>query len=264
MHSSRIIASCAAIALLVLCGCTSTHSSNTARTGVEQMLISNAVDQSLSKIDFQPFAGHDVFLDAQYTECVDKPYVVGAIRHRLALAGAHLVESRDNANVVLELRTGAVGTDNSESFIGVPEIALPGMVTLPEVRVLTRSHQSGVAKLGLVAIDPRTGAALGSGGQTLAQSQDSNWYLLGMGPMQTGSVRDEVERSTSGSAMRVGAPLPTRVVFATPSPAIDEGDPELRYTGSEEEVDAEEMVEIVETATVELDAAAPAAHWYER
>ncbi len=197
-------------------------------------MITNAVDQSLSKIDFQPFAGHNVFLDAQYADCVDKGYVIGSIRHRLVASGANLVDARDTADVVLELRTGAVGTDSSESFIGIPEVALPGLVTLPEVRVLTRSHQSGVAKLGLVAIDARTGAALGSGGQTLAQSDDSNWFLLGMGPVQSGTVREEVERSTTGSSAYVRSPLPTRVVFATPSPHFDDPDPETQYTGGED------------------------------
>lgn len=37
--------------------CTSANSSNTARTATEQMLISNAVDHSLSKVDFQVFRG---------------------------------------------------------------------------------------------------------------------------------------------------------------------------------------------------------------
>ncbi len=240
--------------LLTVCGCTSAKSSNTARTGNEQLLIANAVDQSLSKIDFQPFAGHNVFLDSQYADCVDKNYVVASVRHRMVTSGARLVESRDDADVVVELRTGAVGTDSSESFVGVPEIALPGLVTLPEVRMLTRNRQSGVAKLGLVAIDARTGVALGSGGQTLAQSQDNNWFLLGMGPVQNGSVRDEVERSTTGTSAYVRSPLPTRVVFATPPPHFDDPDPELQYTGGEDETDPL-------LPAPDLD---PVAHWYDQ
>jgi hypothetical protein len=255
--SRQLCALLLAAAWSFACGCTSTQSSNTARTGKEQILITNAVDQSLSKIDFQPFTGTNVFLDAQYADCVDKGYVIGSIRHRLVTSGARLVETRDAADVVLELRTGAVGTDTSESFVGVPEVTLPGMITLPEVRVLTRSHQSGIAKLGLVAIDARTGAALGTGGQTLAQSQDNNWYLLGMGPMQTGHVRDEVERSTTGSSALMRSPLPTRVVFASPAPVpqFDDPDPGTQYTGGEDAGEAQ-----LEAP----DLAEPAAHWYDQ
>ena len=45
-----------------------------------------------------------------------------------------LVEKVDNAEIVLEPRAGTVGTTNSDSYLGIPEITLPGMLTLPEVR----------------------------------------------------------------------------------------------------------------------------------
>lgn len=243
--------------LLSFAGCTSTKTTNTARTGMEQLLIANAVDTSLSKIDFRPFAGHKVFLDSQYVDCVDKNYLVGSVRHQLVASGAQLMEAREEADVVLELRAGAVGTDTSESFLGVPEIALPGLVTLPEVRFLTRNNQSGVAKIGLVAIDANSGVALGSGGNSLAQSQDNNWYLMGIGPIQSGTVREEVDRSTTGSSAYVRSPLPTRVVFASPPPNFDSVEPETQYTGGEDAIEA--PLPATEAGLVE-----PTAHWYDQ
>lgn len=212
----------AVLCLGVACGCTSTNTSNTARTAVEQLLISNAVDQALDRIDFRPFSGQPVFIQEKYVDCVDKAYVVASLRHRVMNAGGRVVDSVDDATVVLELRSGSVGTNTSESFIGVPEVALPGMMTLPEIQLLTRTYQTGTAKLGLVAYDAQSKEVLGAGGVSLAQSDDSNWFVAGVGPFQSGSVRSEVKRKNSDRAQKfTPSRLPDSVAFQPPAPAAD-------------------------------------------
>jgi len=170
------------------CGCTTTQTSNTARTATEQLLISNAVDRALDKVDFQAFSGRNVYLEEKYIDCVDKNYVIASLRHRLLTAGATLVPAADTAQVVVEARSGGVGTSSSESFLGTPEIALPGMLTIPEVRFVTRTRQEGAAKIGLVAYDATTKQVLGPGGQSLAQSDNNLWYAAGIGPVRSGSL----------------------------------------------------------------------------
>ena len=106
--------------LMAFVGCASSKTSNTARTAKEQMLLSNAVDQSLDKVDFTPMYGQKVFVEEKYLDCVDKAYVIGSIRHRVMRAGGVLMPSIDEADVVMEARSGAVVTDSSESFLGTP------------------------------------------------------------------------------------------------------------------------------------------------
>ncbi len=212
-------------------GCTTTKSTNTARTAKEQMLVSGAVDQALDKVNFSPFQGYAVLLDEKYVDCVDKAYLIGSVRHRVLAAGGHLVDKPEEADIIVELRSGAVGTDNAESFIGIPEIALPGMITLPEVRFLTRSNQTGMAKIGLVAYDAHSHGVLGIGGTSLAHSDDNNWYVVGVGPFQEGSLKREVSRSTTGNAAIYQGTLPSTVSFATPTVGTDE--PEIRFTSGE-------------------------------
>lgn len=204
--------------LLFCCGCSTLKTTNTARSSTEQMLVSNAVDQALDKIDFRSFNGHTVFLEEKYVDCVDKAYVIGSIRHRLLQVGSRLVDKVDDAEVVVEPRSGSVGTTNSETYVGIPEITLPGMLTLPEVRIATRSQQVGVAKIGIAAYDRKTRNALGVGGLTLAKSDDSNLSVFGIGPFQSGTVRNEIIRSTSGSAGITRTQLPVQVAFQAPVP----------------------------------------------
>lgn len=239
----------------LLCGCTTTKTSNTPRTSTEQLLISNAVDQALDKVDFRAFGGHAVYLEEKYVDCVDKNYLIGSIRHRLLAAGASLVPAADQADVVVEPRNGAVGTVSAESFVGVPEIALPGMVTLPEVRFMTRTQQEGTAKIGLVAYDRRTGQVLGPGGQSLARSDDNNWYVAGVGPYRSGSLKSDLKRGTSGPAAMTRQQIPSYVTFQAPDGTGTEPN-RIQFTGGDEPQPAP----AAESAANE-PAAAPPADW---
>jgi len=179
---------------LALPGCGTTRTTDTARTAKEQLLISNAIDQAIARVEFGPLTGRNVFLDEQYLDCVDKKYVVGTVRQKIMQAGGHLVGKREDADLVVEMHAGALGTDREESKIGIPSISLPlpMPVELPEVNVANRTRQTATAKLGLIAYDAKTGDAVGEGGRVLARSDDTNWFILGLGPLNTGSVREEV------------------------------------------------------------------------
>ncbi|MBD3673503.1 MAG: hypothetical protein HUJ26_08245 [Planctomycetaceae bacterium] len=207
---------------LALIGCTSTKSSNTARTATEQLLISNAVDDSLSNVDFGAFAGHDVFLEEKYIEAVDKNYIVASIRHRLMIQGVRVVDKKEDSEICMEIRSGGVGTDSTDMFVGVPEITVPGMVTLPEVRLITKESQEAAAKLGIVAYHTKSGQILGQGGVSLAQSDRNNWFVLGVGPYQNGSLKQEIAESKQKSAYTRDIEIPNQVAF---QPAYDSGSP---------------------------------------
>ena len=203
--------------LMLVVGCTHSQRSNTSRTGVEQLLISNAIDQSLEKVDFRPFGGHNVYLEEKYVDSVDKAYLVGSVRHRMLAAHARLVDKAEDAEIVVELRSGGVGTDTAESFVGVPEITVPGMLTLPEVRFLERTSQTGTAKVGLVAYHAKTKQVLGSGGTSLSKSTDNNWFVAGIGPFQEGSVKSEISRSAIEAPVTSSSSVPEHVVFESPA-----------------------------------------------
>lgn len=207
--------------LSVCVGCVSSSSSNTARTATEQLLISNAVDQVLDRTDFSGFAGQKVYLEEKYLDSVDKSYIVGSIRHRMLTAGAELVAG-DKSDVTVEIRSGSVGTDNSQAFVGVPEVVLPGVVTLPEVRVLTRNSQRAIAKIGLVAYDTKANQILGEGGGvSVAKADDSNWYVMGMGPYRTGNVNLELDNAAATSRIPRHSALPTQIAFSAPPRGVD-------------------------------------------
>jgi hypothetical protein len=218
-----------ALAVVIGAGCTSARTTNTARTAREQLLISNAVDHSLAKIDFAAFQGSKIYVEEKYLDCVDKGYLVGSIRHRAMVNGASLVAKPEDADIVLEIRSGAIGTDTADSFLGTPEIVLPGMLTLPEVRLIARNNQSAMAKIGLVAYDAKTHQLLGDGGVSSSLSRDNNWYVLGVGPYQNGEVKSEIQQTTARQPGQPFQELPVSVAFDAPADAPER----LQLTGDQ-------------------------------
>jgi hypothetical protein len=185
-------------AALLVAGCSTTSMSHTNRTAMEQLLISNAIDQALDRVNFASLRGRAVFVDDKYLECVDKGYLVGSVRQRVLDAGARLVDKPDESGVVIEVRSGGIGTDHTESYVGMPGLAVPGVpIELPEVRLWNKTRQRGTAKVGLVAYDTAGRHLLNHGGQAIAQSDDSKWFLMGLGPFQDGTVPREIELATT-------------------------------------------------------------------
>lgn len=211
MFLRRYCCFASAVILASAVGCATSRTSDTARTGIEQLLISNAVDQALRKVQFDQLHGQSIFVQDKYLDGVDKNYVVGSVRHLVLASGCELVDKIEDADVILEVRSGGIGTDSKESFIGSPKVALPGPMPfeLPEVRLITTKTQTGTAKIGIVAYDAKSHATLGRGGLSLARSTDSNWYILGAGPFNSGHIRKEVTEATSEQsvAMDLGEQL---------------------------------------------------------
>lgn len=209
----------AIIALIALQGCTTTRTSDTARTGMEQLLISNAVDQALDKYDFSTLYGRTVFLDQTYLDCVDKGYLTASLRERILVNGGRIATSKDESDVVMEVRSGGLGTDNTETFVGTPNLSVPGLlpIELPEVKIWNRKRQLATAKLGILAYDTKRGTYFNHGGQSLARADDSKWFLLGIGPFQDGSVRSEIREGTQAAyaVSRYNAPTDAPVYIGS-------------------------------------------------
>ena len=188
----------AGIVCLTLSGCATMKESDTARTGVEQLLISSSVDRALNKIDFRPISHAKVYIEPKYLDCVDKNYVLVAVHQRLLHNGCTLVEKAEESDVTLEIGSGAVGTDRQELFVGIPEIPLPppSRIAIPRLAIFTRTKAMGTAKLSMLAYDTKTRLAVINTGYTLARADHKNWNVMGLGGQQSGSVHDELVAAT--------------------------------------------------------------------
>lgn len=205
---TRLVILAAAIFAASSIGCTTTRTSNTDRTGLEQMLISNAIDQAVSSNSFSSVRGRNVFVQEKYLECTDKPYIIGSIRNRVLDAGGRLVDAVENADVVLEARSGGVGTDNTDKYVGLPGLAIPGIpFELPEVRLWEQNAQFGTAKIAITCFDTKSGEQLESTGNLVARSDNSRWNVLGFSTGDTGTVNREIAQAVRPRPVSFDRPM---------------------------------------------------------
>jgi hypothetical protein len=184
--------------LVGVSGCATTKSSDTARTGVEQLLISSATDQALDKVSFEPIRNAKVYVETKYLDCVDKNYIIVSLHQRLLRNGSLLVDKPEEAQVILEVGSGGVGTDRQEFFVGVPQIPLPppSPISIPKLEFFTRTRAMGTAKLTVLAYDAKTRVPVVDSGRLLARSDYKQWNVLGASPVVSGRVPAELTAAT--------------------------------------------------------------------
>jgi hypothetical protein len=189
---------CALIFVLtgLISGCGTTRMSDTLRTGTEQILLSAAIDRSISEMDFSVLNGKDVYFDPQYLKGVsDEGYIVSSIRQRLLAEGVFLKAVRDDATYVVEARAGAIGTNRQDVLIGIPQTSLPAGAlaagvpsVIPEIPFAKKTLQKGVAKIAVFAYNQTTGQALWQSGASPITADARDTWVLGTGPFQRGSI----------------------------------------------------------------------------
>ena len=182
-------------------GCGTTKFTDTARTATEQLLISDAMDRAVSQLDFRALAGKTVFIEDSPTKgVVDAAYLNSAVRQHLLASGSILKEKRDDADYVLEIRAGAVGTNRHDLLFGVPATTIPTIVTvpgvpnsIPELPLAKRTEQQAVAKISVFAYNRRTGRPVWQSGAVPAESKAKDLWVFGAGPFQRGSIYEGTE-----------------------------------------------------------------------
>jgi hypothetical protein len=201
MHSLSIRQLGTLCALAALCvGCGTTRRSDTTRTATEQMLLSDAVDRAISRIDFGLLAGKEVYLDNTYLgTTVDKEYITSTLRQHMLACGCVLKDKKEDAQIVVEARAGAVGTDRHDLLFGTPATTVslgalspvPGTpIQAPEIAFAKRTDQMGIAKIAVFAYERATGVPVWQSGTDAVASRARDLWVFGTGPFQKGSIYD--------------------------------------------------------------------------
>jgi hypothetical protein len=183
------------LVLMALTGCGTVKTTGTSRTGTEQLLLTNAWDSALAKVDFRPLTGVPVYVDTTNASAVDQGWVVSSLRQALLTQGVLLRAKPEQAQWIVEARVGAYGTDAYNAMVGIPQTTVPPTFTgvptgtIPEIALFKKSHQEAVTKLALFAYDRASGQLVWTSGTVLATSSARDLYVGGVGPIQGGTIR---------------------------------------------------------------------------
>lgn len=143
-------------ALMMLAGCATTRTTLPIRSATEQMLISEAAEAAAIAIHLKLPEGRRAFLDTTNFDGVDARYAISAIRQSLLQQGNAVVDSRDAADTIIEVRAGALSIDSATRVIGIPTIDVPNFF-VPGLQIISKTQNVGIAKFSLFAYDRPSG-----------------------------------------------------------------------------------------------------------
>jgi hypothetical protein len=168
--------------VLLLVGCSTTRSTTTARTAIEQALLSQTAKRVVDEMDFSTLAGKSFVLKEDKFEAVDGKYVLAALQEHLLESNLKVATNEDDADVVLFPRVAAAGLDDTSSFIGIPSLPLfipgAGGVTIPELALFKHQRQQGRNRMGLHGQHCKNGELAISVPEIAHQCYYSRWTIL--------------------------------------------------------------------------------------
>jgi hypothetical protein len=218
--------------IVVACiGCGSTREYQ----ATEQLVISDAVDESISKIDFRPMSGRKVYLDTSYLRnvkeagFVNSDYVTSALRQQIVAAGCLIQDSSQDAELIIEARLGTLGLDNHRVTFGVPENnsfgsasqlipGSPAIPSIPEIAFAKRESREAAAKVAAFAYDRQTRAPVWQSGVDRSISTARDTWVLGVGPFQNGSIHGTPKLSRSRTLFQKKSDRTSIAKHRTPQP----------------------------------------------
>jgi hypothetical protein len=154
-------------ALVLLSACASTTETYPGRTATEQLLMARAADMAVEGLRLPIPPGSKVYVEGRFFQGEGSNYATSAIRGALSEAGFSLVDDRNQADAVFELRAGALSLEQMRRVVGLPPLAVPineslNVVSIPELSLYSRRDRVGVAEFSGFVYDARTGAPLGA------------------------------------------------------------------------------------------------------
>lgn len=178
---------------LLLAGCGTVRETLPARSALEQLVISTAADRAVARVPDWKLSGDKVFLDTTNLDCYDKPYVVQRIRELLLGSRCTLVDTRQEAQIVLQPASGGLSMNKRDYLLGIPSIPIPvpfadGVLETPEVPIFKAVHYLGRAKLLFSALDAETNSQAVEIPVCYGKSRDSYYWVLIFGPIPDGDL----------------------------------------------------------------------------
>lgn len=175
------------LACLILTGCGTVHVTLPERSATEQYLLSTAVDRALRRqTALDRLRDRRVFVDTSYIQAYDREYVMLALRGAVLRGGGRLTDDRYDADVIVEVASGALSIDHAAWLLGIPALTIPiplvGPVQTPELALLKTERQKGKAKINLLAYSAETREPVIGGSIALGSADYNSWWFLFLGP----------------------------------------------------------------------------------
>ncbi len=171
--------------------------SRTPRTAVEQVLLTQAIEQALKNLSIRLPEGANIDVEAtgldsaqsrsrmtnNETGVIDRPsrdilYIRDAVAAELGHQG-YRVSAHDIAPYTVRVMAESFGTMQGMTFVGMPpvqSVLIP--FSLPEITIYKNQSQSGYVRIHLDMFDNRTGEFLGTTAKLVGRAFYNQYTVL--------------------------------------------------------------------------------------
>jgi len=191
-----------------ICGCSTTRVTDPASTADQLFLQSEATRMAVQRISADQLRDRKVFVDITYLSEVrdyagspsyhEVPqqflFLVAELRAKLLLDGVRLVDKREEADIILEARSGGVSINREDFLLGLANVTIPteGVasipITTPELAILKTTKQFGFASVAVVAYWRDSGEIVSMSGPFVGRTARQDYWIFGFGPRTVGNI----------------------------------------------------------------------------
>jgi hypothetical protein len=163
--------------LVAVAGCTSPATvSPSAPTAVAQALTLRALERAVKQLDVTPVQDRRVSVDVK-AQAGPEPFAKAFIETRLRERGVIIVA--ENPELTLTILVGVLGTNQGETFVGIPSFVVPliGFPT-PEIALFKWQRNRGLVEVQIYAFDATTTAFASKTALGVGHSRFDNFTVL--------------------------------------------------------------------------------------
>jgi hypothetical protein len=208
------------VGVLLAAGCATIRVTDPATTATQQFLLSVAAARAVGQLSFEPLRDRRVYVESRYLTGItattqsssDRPiitgdlrpreeqsFLLGELRARMLMSGIRLTDNRDDAQIILEVRSGGLSIDRYEYLLGLPALQLSSGATgnsslgnipllTPELSIYKNTRQKGYGAVAYIAYWRDTGEVVASSGPFVGRTNREDIWLFGYGPSTTGNI----------------------------------------------------------------------------
>ncbi len=181
-------------------GCTSTvRTTDPEPTATEEFLRSQAVARAIRQLEVGALWDRKVFLDATYLTESQQRFLLGELRAHLLNQGVRLMAQREQAEIIVEARSGGVGIDRAGTLVGVPQMVLPttsgsdatsvfAQFATPELSFYKTIEQSGYGSVAIIGYWADSGEVAAEAGPAFGRAFRTDRWILFLGHKKTGDI----------------------------------------------------------------------------
>jgi hypothetical protein len=189
-------------------GCATIRVTDPAETADQLYLESEATRLAVQRISADQLRDRKVFVDTTYLSTLRENtqdlsfrqvpqqflFLVAELRAKLLLSGARMVDKREDAEIVVEARSGGISVDREDYLLGLASITVPSEgvasipFTTPELAILKSTKQFGFASVAIVAYWRDTGEVVSNSGPFVGRTSRKDYWVFGFALTPVGNI----------------------------------------------------------------------------